>query len=703
MPHISAPSSRPAARPARQGRVNHAAAKASYLKSQIIEKNNQPAASANIRGLVATRAGSSSLRFVALSSLAILVLLASSIMVVRAALTFSGTTVSGNGSVIIDGAGDLSIGTSTSTGITIGRNGATTTFPGNVVINGSLLGNGSALTGIGSSSVNNAVLYAANYSGADAGAKIQACLDALPSTGGTCDARGLTGNQNIAATITVPAGNILMLGAGIYTSTVTPAIILNSGDQLIGAGRRGDATAASTLIVLSGTSGGSIIKTALTTGDVVIRDLSIYGTNTGSVDGSIGFNLAGGFVSSILSNASANYVDTGVKIGDTQVCDCYSTFENVFVSGYSYGAYFGLNANQDEWFGGATAANKTVGTGFFMGGGNTQAYGVDSENTHTAIEITQAGNAVYNPWIEGDAYGTVLDSGATNNILVNAGDTDNSNADTLANLKTGAAGVPNFILDPYPNWLHAASLLGLGGSRINASSFFLEPHGPGSNTDPGSLRLTYNAPLNAYAPLWLGSLTTFGGINDTGQIVASKLATPSAPTLSVVGTPGSTTVSYAIVCDDFAGGKTLPSSFTQITNAPDSLSSSNYVAINWTEEDGCARVDILKNNTSTELLTRSAYYGTAPDTGQSTSAYTAPTRNTTGDMTVAGNLQEGCAGTATLFSGAATVSDSCIDGSRPIICTDNTATSSVACTAVRASGSLKLYGSGSDTVSWAQL
>jgi Pectate lyase superfamily protein len=79
-----------------------------------------------------------------------------------------------------------------------------------------------------------------------------------------------------------------------------------------------------------------------------------------------------------------------------------------------------------------------------------------------------------------------------------------------------------------------------------------------------------------------------------------------------------------------------------------------------------------------------------------------------GDLGISGSLHaasivNGCAGTATLSSGSATVSNSCISGSRPIICTDNTSTSAAACSAVPSSGSVALHGTSTDTVSWAQL
>lgn len=62
----------------------------------------------------------------------------------------------------------------------------------------------------------------------------------------------------------------------------------------------------------------------------------------------------------------------------------------------------------------------------------------------------------------------------------------------------------------------------------------------------------------------------------------------------------------------------------------------------------------------------------------------------------------GCSGIAQLSGGRTTVSNPCIVGSRPIICTDNSSTSGAGCSAVPARGGIALYGSGSDKVSWVQ-
>lgn len=51
-----------------------------------------------------------------------------------AALTFSGTSISGDGTVVVDSSSTISIGTSTATGITIGKSSSAVYFPGNVGI-----------------------------------------------------------------------------------------------------------------------------------------------------------------------------------------------------------------------------------------------------------------------------------------------------------------------------------------------------------------------------------------------------------------------------------------------------------------------------------------------------------------------------------------------------------------------------------------
>ncbi len=68
----------------------------------------------------------------------------------------------------------------------------------------------------------NNVRYANAFAGADAGAKIAACVADLPSAGGTCDARGLEGAQTIAASIAINKPVRLLLGPTTFTWTGGP-------------------------------------------------------------------------------------------------------------------------------------------------------------------------------------------------------------------------------------------------------------------------------------------------------------------------------------------------------------------------------------------------------------------------------------------------------------------------------------------------
>ena len=81
----------------------------------------------------------------------------------------------------------------------------------------------------------NNVRYADRFPGGDAGAKIAACIAALPATGGLVDARGFQGAQTISSTVTVSAPAKIIFGAATFTSTAKPAFnIASNGVELEG-------------------------------------------------------------------------------------------------------------------------------------------------------------------------------------------------------------------------------------------------------------------------------------------------------------------------------------------------------------------------------------------------------------------------------------------------------------------------------------
>ena len=119
------------------------------------------------------------------------------------------------------------------------------------------------------------------------------------------------------------------------------------------------------------------------------------------------------------------------------------------------------------------------------------------------------------------------------------------------------------------------------------------------------------------------------------HVSVAGVATPAAPTISVAGATGGTVYGpYYVVCRDFNGGTTYVSNASNtVANGPATLSASNYIQIAWTGNTSCASWDVLKGNASTSLaINLSGKSASYSDQGQSTSAYTAPLRNNTGDV-----------------------------------------------------------------------
>ena len=119
------------------------------------------------------------------------------------------------------------------------------------------------------------------------------------------------------------------------------------------------------------------------------------------------------------------------------------------------------------------------------------------------------------------------------------------------------------------------------------------------------------------------------------HLTIGAISDPAAAAISIVGTTGSTSYGpYFVVCHDINGGVTnvSPASNT-VANGPASLTSTNFIQINWTANSACAAWDVLKANTATSLTT--GLVGTVTsfnDIGQTTASYAAPVRNSTGDI-----------------------------------------------------------------------
>lgn len=121
-----------------------------------------------------------------------------------------------------------------------------------------------------------------------------------------------------------------------------------------------------------------------------------------------------------------------------------------------------------------------------------------------------------------------------------------------------------------------------------------------------------------------------------GSARIQALATPSAPTVTPQGTAGSTTYTYYVYAVDSIGNRTLASPGGSTTTGNATLSSTNYNKITWTAVPGALSYDICKGQPAGSSLATGVTATTINDTGQATTAYTAPSRNTTGDLVVDG-------------------------------------------------------------------
>ena len=243
---------------------------------------------------------------------------------------------------------------------------------------------------------------------------------------------------------------------------------------------------------------------------------------------------------------------------------------------------------------------------------------------------------------------------------------------------------------------------------------------------PGATQQTHvTCPYANYIAGNIDSVRTFvptyvtsqiNGLYVYGALQMALIADPLAPIVTSLCTVAgsehcNSSCTYYTQYQDIAGDVTNVSPGTTITNCPNTLTSTNKVEVLPQYVGGEFIVNLLKNSTSNLLgfIYPSDYSlnpgGYLSDIGQAAynSSYTAGSNNT-GRLHLEGGNGVACSGLQALSTGAATVAGYagyCISGTRPILCTDNTANHSVGC--VPSAGSLVITGTSSDMIAWVQL
>lgn len=606
--------------------------------------------------------------------------------------------------------------------------------------------------GDGSLSGRSASISASDFSGVTFDAKVNACLAAAIKRGtSVCDARGLTGRQTIATTITVGDGThpvTLLLPAATIIRRAGAQILYNSNATIIGMGR------GRTLVI--GDDAVSGIAPAQNANGIYDAHLAHLSTQNGygeskAVAGSVGLQVGGAtgastrtdVLTSVFADIDAYGADEGISVpGKKWGCTCYNHFYDIYARGTNIGtevgkcgsAPCGVNSNIFE---GGTSWGAI---GLYAGGNLNVYIKPDMENCKKhAIELAGSRSDIIAPYEEASGQ-DLIDPGAEWNLIDGGG----------AYIRDDSGNTTNMAFGPGVNteFLNASGglLLG-GGSSLPAANLSNGANlnllvAPGDGAYP--LDWTYGGGAEfvygryGHSHLGLGHLNEFSGMTIQGAIESRALANPPAPAVSPKGTTGSTSYSYYVVCHQergtqndhtFYGGdyRTNVSPAGTTATGKAALSIINYNHICWKPVDGCASWDVLKGNTTTALYTavnpctpiaswqtckvglRGAgsrtRYGEVcvDDVGQATRSYAPPIRNATADARFAGRLTEGCAGIQKLRAGSATVMNSCISGSRPVICTDNSARRGTTVSCVPSEGTLRIYGTGKDRVAWAQL
>jgi hypothetical protein len=502
---------------------------------------------------------------------------------------------------------------------------------------------------------------AARYDGATWAEKVNAAAAALPRTGGTVDAEGLCfGRPLAAADMDVMLGTdtkTIRLNLGPCTYPLGAHKILYFPNTEVGGKGLNVAGNSGTTITYKGSGAGLSYGGALqNTGvyGVFLHDFSINGD--GSV-GSVGIDMTYALLST-LERINSNGSDNGWKFGGTVTCSCYNQIIRVSAFDRSRGGWLSRTANQNQVFGGAVRANNAAGIGLDIdGAGSNQIYSLDIESSakySIALEknvYSPIGNAIVNPYIE--AAGPILiDRGAQYNSIVGTGGlfergsvVDQSGNTTNYIHQTGGGGGTDGI---WPYYEVVQNGLYFGLSPLNSLKLLSDGVEPGGTLElrwSGGL-VTPQYGLSGHAPIEVGEAILHSGAKIAGLMTTAMIANPAAPDVSPKGTSGTTSYSYYLVCHDRNGGATRPSSAGSISTGNGTLSATNYNQISWRPVDGCWSWDVLKDNTSTALATlqRPKLTGASKptlmfsDTGQPTSPYRMTTRNTSGDLELAGMM-----------------------------------------------------------------
>jgi hypothetical protein len=514
----------------------------------------------------------------------------------------------------------------------------------------------------------NGVTNAACFAGADFSAKVNACLIAVTTAGGgICDAREFPAMNYASQTITVGDGKhhvTLLLPTGTVLFAAGKQLIYRSFSEIVGAGN-----GTYNYYGLPPGSGSIIFCDSKTTAVCVMpydEHTSIFGglvkallanfsvqsaMGAPPAKGSVGL-MGGGNGTSVLSSTFENLTSQGFDIG-TYIdgpggCTCYNVFRNVSSYGKSWGvrtlntSRYASGVNSNNWYGGVMSGSVGLED---AGSSKNHYWGIDIENAKAhGMVLSGYGTTVIAHYLE--ANGCDLLNGSNNYLegpMAYGGGAWSPCPESTSTTSFwwGPDATPNTI--GLKNGIIFGSKF-MNDNGYDSQSILTGAGGPDLDLKYAGMQQTVYG-HKGHAGLTVGMLKATAGAILTGKSSFSKLADPRAPKLRATGGTG-TTYAYAVIGYDRNGGITMPSSFATVSG-PATLDTTHFITITPPVVDGVYCFDILKGDSSHVLpaTAKTPYgcpnYNALPsriDGGQRTLAYKPPSRNTTGDVVIAGQL-----------------------------------------------------------------
>ena len=307
------------------------------------------------------------------------------------------------------------------------------------------------------------------FPGADIGAKIQACVNAVNATyGGTCDARNFTGNLTMGSNLTISRGNTVIL---LPCATITTAnqIVVTAGSRnvaLRGCALRGGSE-------VSGSTGGSALAYTGSSTMVAIGDPT-YATDTpgfhmdnvvinttaatsGTVQGLVAYRTQELDLESLYFLGNSN--QTGMTLDGTSNYTGGTFFDDQF-SGFGTAinaiGHQVTNPATTDWMNASTFVRLHIDCPTSGGSPISGTYGINLQqgdgNTFTGGDVESCSTALHlGPNAQNNTIVGLRNENSTNQVVADAGSSYNNwmTGGTMFTGKLTDNGTRNSFLDTF--------------------------------------------------------------------------------------------------------------------------------------------------------------------------------------------------------------------------------------------------------------